>query len=407
MKTSRKLGLLATLYLAQGLPFGFFTQALPVLLRHQKVSLEAIGLTSLLALPWALKCFWAPLVDRRVSDRFGRRRCWIVPLQALSVITLLGIASFDPRISLPIILAGVLLTNLLAATQDIATDGLAVDLLGEQERGPGNGVQVAGYRVGMIIGGGLLLVVYQRLGWRWTFLCMAGVMALASIPVLRFREPPSAPAAQTGSLATLTQYFRRPGSASWLLLLVLYKFGDSLSQGMLRPYLVDRGMRLDEIGWILGGAGFGAGLVGALVGGWGVRLLGVRRSLVGFGLIQCLALAGYWWLAASKGGVAMVTAVCAFEHFTGGVATAALFTAMMNRSDPRTGATDYTIQASVVVLATGGAAALSGFVAARIGYAPHFALAAALQLLGIGAIFAVGARQFCFTAASAAPTPQR
>ena len=82
------LGLLGSLYLAQGLPYGCFTQALPALMRARGISLEEIGLTSLLALPWALKFLWAPLVDRVGSRRFGRRRTWIVPLQVLSVATL-------------------------------------------------------------------------------------------------------------------------------------------------------------------------------------------------------------------------------------------------------------------------------------------------------------------------------
>jgi hypothetical protein len=84
MKTATKLGLLSSLYLSQGLPFGFFTQALPVLLRKQGMSLPDIGLTHLLALPWALKFLWSPLMDRYGSERLGRRRGYILPLQLMS-----------------------------------------------------------------------------------------------------------------------------------------------------------------------------------------------------------------------------------------------------------------------------------------------------------------------------------
>ena len=84
-ETASKLLLLGSLYLAQGLPDGFFRQALPVMLRAEGVSLEHIGLASLLALPWGLKFLWAPVVDAVGSARFGRRRSWIVPLQVLAV----------------------------------------------------------------------------------------------------------------------------------------------------------------------------------------------------------------------------------------------------------------------------------------------------------------------------------
>src|SRR5262249_54585168 len=86
--TAAKLGLLGSRYFSQGLPFGFFTQALPILLRKQGASLGAIGLTTLLALPWALKFLWAPAVDRYALPHVGRRKSWIVPLQIGAVLVL-------------------------------------------------------------------------------------------------------------------------------------------------------------------------------------------------------------------------------------------------------------------------------------------------------------------------------
>ncbi|WP_414640858.1 MFS transporter, partial [Archangium sp.] len=166
MKTPLKLGLLTSLYLSQGLPYGFFTQALPVLLREQGLSLPNISLASLLALPWALKFLWAPFMDRYGSARLGRRRGYILPLQVLSAALLVGLALPEGAVSVEALFAAVLLVNLLSATQDVATDGLAVDLLEPQELGLGNGVQVAAYRVGMILGGGLMLILLDALSWR-------------------------------------------------------------------------------------------------------------------------------------------------------------------------------------------------------------------------------------------------
>src|SRR5687767_2389040 len=88
MPAPATLGLLGALYFSQGLPFGFFTQSLPVVLRQQGFSLGAIGLSSLLALPWALKFLWAPAIDR-----IGTRRSWILPLQLGSVVVLLVLAT--------------------------------------------------------------------------------------------------------------------------------------------------------------------------------------------------------------------------------------------------------------------------------------------------------------------------
>lgn len=142
MTTREKAILLGGLYLSQGLPYGFFTQSVPALLRMQGASNTLVGLSFLLMLPWGLKFLWAPLVDRHGSARWGRRRSWILPLQAAGVLTLTALAFVDPTGEMPWVLVGLLVINLISATQDIATDGLAVEVLAPEERGLGNGLQV-------------------------------------------------------------------------------------------------------------------------------------------------------------------------------------------------------------------------------------------------------------------------
>jgi PAT family beta-lactamase induction signal transducer AmpG len=279
----------------------------------------------------------------------------------------------------------VLVLNLLAATQDIATDGLAVDMLAPSERGVANGLQVAGYRVGMIVGGGVLLVLHDRLGPSCTFLAMAVLTALATIPIVAAHEPDHRPTQASADGRTL-HFFRRPGAFRLLLLLFVYKAGDAFATGMLRPFLADAGLSLADIGWLLGTVGFVAGLLGALAGGAAVNRIGRRSALTTFGLLQAAAVAGYAYLAIGKPGQAALYAVCAAEHFAGGMATAALFTCMMDWCSSDASATDYTVQASTVVIATAGASAVAGFSAQALGYFGHFCLATALALCALLAV---------------------
>jgi RhtX/FptX family siderophore transporter len=375
-RTLAKLGLLGSLYFSQGLPFGFFTQALPLLMRKQGFSLEKIGLSSLLALPWALKFVWSPWVDR-----WGTRKAWIVPLQMLTAATLvftaLGRGSFD------VILASVFMTNFLCATQDIATDGLAVDMLDGKERGLANGLQVAGYRVGMIVGGGALLILHEDLGWVRTFLAMALIVVFASLPIALSKEPPR-PAHPAGRAPPhFFHFFARRGAWKILLVVLTYKIAESFAAGMLRPFLADAGMSLADVGWMLGTVGFLAGLLGAMTGGALVNRVGRRRSLVLFGVFQTASVALYVVAARHVPGRVGLSALCAVEHFASGTATAALFTTMMDWSRPETSATDYTVQASAVVVATGAAATVSGYSAGALGYAGHFAVATGIAVLSL------------------------
>ena len=151
---------LTGLYVVQGLPHGFFGQAMPVLLREQGLDLTVIGLLSLLSLPWALKFVWAPWLDRfsLVGGEF--RRSWIIGMNTAAVVVLL-LMSTQPlsgwTANLVLFASVLMLLNTVIATQDIATDALAVENLPSEQRGIGNGIQVAGYRIGMILAGGLLV----------------------------------------------------------------------------------------------------------------------------------------------------------------------------------------------------------------------------------------------------------
>lgn len=376
MTTRGKLLLLGALYFSQGLPLAFFTQGLPVILRHKGYSLGAIGLSSLLGAPWALKWLWAPFVDRTYWPRWGRRKSWIVPLQLTTVAVLLGLSLTGAFASMRLLLVATFLLNLLAATQDIATDGLAVELLSRSERGLANGLQVAGYRLGMILGGGALLILHERLGDRGTFAALAALTLLASLPVLHADEPSLLP--EPGPKPHLAHWLRRPGSKKILGLLVAYKLGDAFATGMLRPFLADLGLSLADVGWLIGTVGFVAGLLGAISGGGLVNRLGRKRALLLFGCLQALTVAGYAYLAFAKlRGIALY-GLCAAEHFASGMATAALFTCMMDWSSERSGGSDFAVQASAVVIATGVAGALAGFSAQALGYVGHFGLATLL-----------------------------
>ena len=124
--TRRRLTLIASLYVSQAIPLGFLIVALPAILRREGMSLEQTGMLGALALPWLIKFLWAPLIDRYGSARWGHYRSWIIPLQTLCVLAVVGISTVDLQDGLLwLVLAGAAFM-LASATQDIATDGLAV-----------------------------------------------------------------------------------------------------------------------------------------------------------------------------------------------------------------------------------------------------------------------------------------
>ncbi len=389
-KLRYRLGLLVCLYCSQGIPFGFFSHALPPLLRSYGVDLKDIGFISLLAAPWALKFIWAPYVDQLGWQSLGHRKSWIVPMQVANVSVLLLIGLLNPQAiagsTLYLLLFLLFLANWFAATQDIATDGLAVQILSPNERGLGNGVQVGAYRVGMVMGGGLVLVLIERTGWVGAFGGMAVCLMLLTVPVLLFKEPEYYPVAGKAGPANLwqltTRFMRQKNMFYWILVVLCYKAADSFGSAMTKPMLVDQGISLEQIGWLSGVVGMISGIVGALFGGYLIPRVGRERALFYFGLVQAMSLLGYLYLAINPSvGFMVIAVVIGVEHFVGGMATAALFTLMMDACRPQVAGTDYTVQASIQVIVGGVLHAASGMFAQTFGYASHFGAAVVLGVL--------------------------
>lgn len=386
-----RLAILAVLYVVQGLPFGFQASALPAYLTASGVSLTKVGFAGALSAPWLLKPLWAPLVDRWSSERLGRRRSWILPLQAALASTCLA-ASFVPAESLPLLLGLIALTNLFAATMDIAVDGLAVDSLDAHELGWGNIAQVVGYKLGMLIGGGVLVWASQWIGWQGLFLAITALIVLALLVTLAWREPArtrsDAREADTASmrtlLATLWRALARPGALALLAACATYKIGESMADAMFEPFLVRRaGWSVPKIGLVIGTWGMAFSLAGSFLGGALAARVGVLRALYGFAIARALSLIGVWWLsgqAESTSLTELVVVVKGFEEVAGGGLTTAMFAFMMSQVDREIGATHYTLLAGIEVLGKVPGGLASGALVDAFGFRWTFSLALWLGL---------------------------
>lgn len=391
-----KWWVLLALYLTQGLPHGFFAQALPTLLREQGMSLEAIGLMSLVSLPWVLKFLWAPLLDhyqplkRLTGGRIDGhiRKTWIIGANAIAAFVLIFIASISlefwiNQAAVGLACALIVLTTFVV-TQDIATDALTVENIPAHQRGLGNSLQVAGYRIGMIIGGGVLLAVFSQLGWQGTLWALACLMLLGLIP-LWFWQPVAVNVDKQPVFTHWLGFFKLSGAGSWLLLLLTYKVGDAFGTIMIRPHLVDLGVSLSEFAELLGVWGTVAGLFGALLGGLVLKMLPRMPALMVFVCLEGIAIASYS-LVTSLDWPLIYTLVIT-EHITGGMATVGLFTVMMDRCRNASAGSDYALQSCLVVLSTLTASSLAGFSAANLGYASHYYMAGALCFIGLLCLF--------------------
>jgi PAT family beta-lactamase induction signal transducer AmpG len=362
-----RLRWVAVLYFAQGFPFGVFRDVWPVYFRQHGVSLKDIGLISLLGLPYTVKPLWAPLVDR-----FGDRRWWIaVCLLAMAV--LFAVHPLLPASNPGLLVWGVLLAFMLAsATQDIAIDAHTIAFLKRGEEGAANGVRVTAARVAIIASGGGLLLIAGRAGWSAAFLAGAVVLLALGPVVLAAPRTDLNPEERRVLLRPLRAWLSKPGSAATLLFILLYKVGDSTIGMMTKPFWVDRGLTLAEIGLISTTLGVVMTVLGAMLGGWLTTRWGIIRSLLAMGIAQVLPNLGYAAVAAFHAPRGSIYAASMLESFGQGMGTAAFLSLLMRLCDREHAGTEYALLSALFAVSRDLSGAVSGWATQQLGYAAFF-----------------------------------
>ncbi|NJM21623.1 MAG: MFS transporter [Richelia sp. SM1_7_0] len=382
-----KLILLAALYTAQFIPTTFFIQTVPVFMRQQNMSLDAIGFLSFLILPSALKFLWSPFIDRYSLPKLGHYRGWIICFQLLLAFVTFGCAFIDIQENFSTLIVCIFCAFLFSSSQDIATDALAVNLLEPHERGIGNAIQSGGNIFGAIIGGGGVLILLDRIGWKYSLIIMSLTMLLTLIPIILYQEQFNCKPKKSSFFKSYFQPFikfiSRPKILPWLLVLLLYMGGEMMSGTMLRPLFVDRGLSLSDIGLMLGIVSYSARIFSALIAGVLITKLGRIRCLILFGFAASIATLLYIIPANGVSNIPVLYAVTITVNALQGMAYTALLSAMMDKCDRDTAATDYTLQVSVVYIGGIAASILSGKITTSTGYTFMFTISAAVSLLSV------------------------
>lgn len=379
--------LIGALYFTQGLPMGLAMEAVPVLMRQSGVSMDVIALVPLAGLPWIVKFLWAPTVDNRWRAGLGRRKSWIVPMQAIlaTCLLLLAVLPLDGA-GLWMAVTALMIGSIASATQDTATDGLAAEQLAGRGLAYANALQVGGMMGGFMVGGGGVLMVADRLGQQGIFLLLALAPLLTIALALSWREPPRPATAHGGGKARLADTFRRPGIALLLLLAFIYGGAHAGGLSVSRIFLVDQGWSNQDTGLVATFSGLAMLALGCPLGsaltarnrwlamGTGMTLAAVSFAL--FGLIAAGILPTGW--------SSVLPAIGVLSVASGFIAVSAATIIMAFGGAGKQAGTDVTVLQSANVLGEMAIAGLVVWVAGRTGYVPAFAgvgLALVLALL--------------------------
>jgi PAT family beta-lactamase induction signal transducer AmpG len=398
------MAILFVLGFSSGLPLYLTGNTLQAWLTSVGVDLGRIATLSAIGLAYTLKFAWAPLFDWIELPFLGRRRGWLLALQVALVGAIAAMGLVDP-IGAPGLLAALALAvAVLSASQDIVVDAYQADVLAPEERAAGASAYVIGYRTAMLGTGALALVMADHVVWPAIYATMAAFGLVGIAGTLLAPEPPR-PAARRAAgvlealwlpIGELWRRLRPRGFAIAVGFTALYKFGDYFAQTLIIPFLkAGAGFEFSEIAAIYQGLGYASTVIGGVGAGAITARLGMRRVLIGFGLLQAATNLLYAWLALAGASVPIFCAAVLCDGIANAMGTAAFVAYLMSVCAPAMSATQLALLSSLSSVGQRVfGAAFAGDLVAGLGWWGFFAATSAMAIPGLVLAHAAVRREF-------------
>lgn len=387
---NKKMLIFLCLGFSSGLPLLLIGGTLKTWLAREQVDISTIGYFSWVGMAFSLKFLWAPFLDRFELTGMGRRRSWMLLAQAGLFVGLLSLGFMDPKVNLPLMAALSVVIAFFSATQDIAIDAYRREALKENELGLGSSMNIYGYRLAMILTGGvgvgLVGSEFLNLTWGQLYIAMALCVFIGIVTTLLAPEPPAENTPKTLTAAVVEpfrEFLKRDGAMAILAFVFLFKLGDALGGALLTPYYVEIGFSNADIGLIAKTVGLAFSLVGMLVGGLIILKMGVFHSLWFIGILQALSTAGFAilvWTGPQNWALALTVI---FEDISAGMGNAAFVAFISMVCNKRYTATQYAVLSSIAMLGRTFFSGFTGGMVKSLGWAPFFMTCALIAVPGL------------------------
>jgi PAT family beta-lactamase induction signal transducer AmpG len=387
---SPKMLFIMLLGIASGLPLALSASTLNAYLFELGVNLKVIGFFAFTAMAYSLKWIWSPLIDNiklPLLWRLGRRKSWLLTVQALLLIAIASLGLVDPRDGLAAYAGLVLCVTFLSATQDIIIDAFRIEILRDEEQGMGAANAIFGYRIGMLISTAGALYLADAMGWRVAFIGMAAIYVPCMFIELFIKETGTRASAgktiqdwvQHAFIAPFKNFLTQENSLLIMLFIVFYKLSDAYLGVMTAPFLLDIGFTKAEMAKIVKLYGVVATLAGTYVGGYLIKRKNYRNGLLFGAVVQILSNLVFIWQNHMGHDLGALMVSISVENFFSGIGSAALIAYISIICNKEFTATQYALLSSLAVFGRTTISGSAGWVAQTIGWDAFFLVSAVVS----------------------------
>ena len=413
MKTPSPWTYIPTLYFAEGVPNVIISSVSVIFYKKLGIDNDQItAWTSFLYLPWVLKMFWGPLVDI-----YATKRTWILVTQfaMFCCLSLVALSLQLPNFFF-ISLAALTVGAFISATYDIATDGFYMLALNPEQQAFFVGIRSLFYRIAVLFGSGLLVVLAGRLETTlnniplsWTISIGFSAVIFAILFIFhRFVLPlpesdtPRQTQAQTEKIPfvdIIQTYFRQEKIVAILAFILLYRLGEAMLLKIASLFLLDKiekgglAISTEQFGLIYGTFGVLSLIIGGILGGMIISRYGLKKCLFPMALALNLPDIFYVYLAYNKPSLTLVYPLVSLEQFGYGLGFTAFSVYLMYICQGEYKTSHYAISTGLMALGLMLPGAISGTIQQAVGYPLFFVLVCLLTIPGMITIFFIPLRE--------------
>jgi len=393
-----------TTYFAEGLPYIIVNAASVIMYKKMGLPNSLIGLTSFLYFPWVIKMLWGPLVDL-----YGTKRKWILATQLIMAVCF-GLAAISMQTPMFFALSLIIFTLMafVSATHDIAVDGFYMLALPEDRQAFFVGIRSTFYRLAMIFGTGVLVILAGNIEsstgdipMSWTVvLTIAGTIFLMLFLFHHFYLPYPA-SDKRGErkkggvpfLKVFAAYFAQEKIGAIIAFILLYRLGEAMLVKMASPFLLDEvsaggmGLSTQTVGSVYGTFGVLSLVAGGICGGVLISKFGLRKCIWPMAIALNAPDLVYVYMAASKPALPFVYALVCMEQFGYGVGFTAFTVYLMYTSKGEYKTSHFAISTGIMALGMMVPGIVSGYLEEALGYLNFFIVVCVATLPGLATIF--------------------
>ena len=378
---------------ASGLPYAIIISVSVIMYKNLGINNEDIGIyTSLLYLPWVIKPLWSPFIDL-----YSTKRKWFLSMQLLISVAFLLVGLTIPLSNFFVIsLAVFWVAAFASASNDVASDGFYLLALEKDQQSFFLGIRSTFYRLSMLTGNGLIVVIAGYLeqeygdkqkAWSYTMIVVGLIMTL--ITVYNYFSTPKIEAkiAETKAESTSNKsfgvvfvtFFQKKQIGLVLAFILLFRLGESQLLKMLTPFLIDpitdggMGLTTQDVGVIYGTFGVLALTIGGILGGIVISRDGLGKWMLPMILAMHLPIIGFILLSHfHPSSVFYIYATVIAEQFGYGFGFAAFMMYLIYVADGESKTSHYSIATGFMALGMMLPGMLSGYIQEYLGYANFF-----------------------------------